>query len=52
MKLYSKLMDVDVVKTPCKFLAGIEMYVLRDMIKNKHFYFKKIANLATEWQPN
>ena len=41
MKLYSKLLDVDAVNTPCKFLAGIEMYVLRDTIKNKHCYLKK-----------
>jgi len=38
------------VQTSCKFLAGIEMYVLRDIIKNKRFYFKKIMNLATPWR--
>jgi len=35
-------LDVDGVNTPCKFLAGIEMYVLRDTIKNKRFIFKKL----------
>ena len=50
MKSYSKALDVDRVQTSCKFLVGIEMYVLRDTIKNKHFYFKKIRNLVTEWR--
>ena len=52
MKLYSKPLDVDWVQTSCEFLAGIEMYVLRDMIKNNRYYFKKMRNLATEWRWN
>ena len=36
------------MQTSCKFLAGIEMYVLRDTIKNKRCYLKKNRNLATE----
>jgi len=36
-----KPLDVDGVNTLCKFLVGIEMYALRDTIKNKHCYFKK-----------
>jgi len=42
MKSYSKALDVDGVNTPCNFLAVIEMYVLRDTIKNKCCSLKKI----------
>ena len=52
MKSYSKTLDVDGVNTPCKFFAEIEMYVLRDAIKNKRCYLKKITDLVTEWRRN
>ena len=52
IKLYSKPLDVNWVQISCKFLAGIEMYVLRNTIKNKHCSFKKIRNLATDWWQN
>ena len=52
MKSYSKRLNVDWVQISYKFFAEIEMYVLRDTIKNKRCYFKKIRNFATDWRRN